>query len=168
MQKFFSKLLVALMILGCSTIAEAALTPKKGVIRVKLQPEVAAQIGNTPRMQTMGNVNTGITPFDASAQKVKVASIRRMIPYSAKDEAKLAEFGLNRWYEVTFDESITPEEASQIFSETPGVQIAHTIVPMQLVEGNGKFRIATAQEVAATASSAMPFNDPMLSQQWLC
>ena len=166
MQKFFSKLLVALMILGCSTIAEAALTPKKGVIRVKLQPEVAAQIGNTPRMQTMGNVNTGITPFDASAQKVKVASIRRMIPYSAKDEAKLAEFGLNRWYEVTFDESITPEEASQIFSETPGVQIAHTIVPMQLVEGNGKFRIATAQEVAATASSAMPFNDPMLSQQW--
>lgn len=166
MQKFFSKLLVALMLLGCSTIAEAALTPKKGVIRVKLQPEVAAQIGNTPRMQTMGNVNTGITPFDASAKKIKVASIRRMIPYSAKDEAQLAEFGLNRWYEVSFDESIAPEEASQIFSETPGVQIAHTIVPMQIVEGNGKFRVATAQEVAAKASSAMPFNDPMLSQQW--
>lgn len=166
MQKFFSKLLVALMMLGCSTIAEAALTPKKGVIRVKLQPEVAAQIGTAPRMQAMGNVNTGISPFDASAQKVKVASIRRMIPYSAKDEAQLAEFGLNRWYEVTFDESIAPEEASQIFSETPGVQIAHTIVPMQIVEGNGSFRVASTQDVKAASTAAMPFNDPMLSQQW--
>lgn len=97
MQKLISKVLAALIILGCSAFAEAAsTTPRKGVIRVKLQPEVAAQVGSAPRLTTMGNVATGITPFDAAAQKIKVASISRMIPYSAKDEAQLAEFGLNR------------------------------------------------------------------------
>lgn len=167
MQKITRFLLLCVIVMTCGIFAQAeALTPRKGVIRVKLQPEVAAQIGSKPRITTMGNVATGITPFDASAQKIKVASIRRMIPYSAKDEAQLAEFGLNRWYEITFDESIAPEQASQIFSETPGVQAAHTIVPMQLVEGNGGFRVATKSQIAAQSNTAMPFNDPMLSQQW--
>lgn len=167
MQKLFSKVLFSLLLLlGGSTFAEAAVTPRKGVIRVKLQPEVAAQIGNAPRMQTMGNVATGITPFDASAQKVKVASIRRVFPYSAKYEAQHAEFGLDRWYEITFDESIASEQASQIFSETPGVQIAHTIVPMEIVDGTIGFRRVTKSQLKAKSTSQMPFNDPMLSNQW--
>ena len=167
MQKFLSKVLMTLIILmGCSAFAEAASTPRKGVIRVKLQAEVAAQIGATPRMTTMGNVATGITPFDASAQKIKVASIRRVFPYSAKFEAQHAEFGLDRWYEISFDESINPEEASQIFRETPGVQAAHSMIPMQLVEGTEGFRTVSKPQMVTTSTSTMPFNDPYLADQW--
>lgn len=168
MQKILSRLLLSFMIMmTCSIFAQAeTLTPKKGVVRVKLQQEVATQMGPALRMKAAGNIATGIASFDVSAQKIKVASIRRIIPYSAKDEAQLAEFGLNRWYEITFDESIAPEQASQIFKETPGVQVAHTIVPMQLVEGNSGFRVATKSQISALSNTTMPFNDPMLSQQW--
>lgn len=167
MQKIFTKALLTLIILmGCGIAAEASMTPRKGVIRVKLQPEIAAQVGATPRMQTMGNVATGVSPFDAAAQKVKVASIRRVFPYSAKFEARHAEFGLDRWYEISFDESIAPEQASQIFSETPGVQIAHTIVPMQLVDGSSEFFRVSKSSIVPASTSTLPFNDPMLSAQW--
>ena len=167
MQKIFTRVLISLVILmGCSTFAEAAMTPRKGVLRVKLQPEVAAQIGNTPRMQTMGNVATGVSPFDASAQKVRVASIRRVFPYSAKYEARHAEFGLDRWFEITFDESIAPEQARQVFSETPGVQIAHTVIPMEIVDGSTGFRRVTKSQIVAASTGSLPFNDPMLANQW--
>lgn len=37
---------------------------------------------------------------------------------------------------------------------------------MQLVEGNTGFRTATKSQMVTMATSSMPFNDPMLSQQW--
>ena len=60
---------------GISFNAEAGTQPHKGVIRVKLQPEMALQLGQTPRMQTHGGVvTTGITPLDrASRAQIRAA-----------------------------------------------------------------------------------------------
>ena len=165
MQKLTFKLLLLLMlVVGGNVFAYAdAATQRKGVIRVKLQPEVALQLGNTPRMQTRGVLTTGIKTLDVSTKAVKATSIRRVFPYAPKFEAQRAKYGLDRWYEVTFDESVSTAEALSVFKKTAGVQSAHGIVPMELKE-NAKFRKATTLPKAT--STAMPFNDPRLSAQW--
>lgn len=149
-----------------STVAHAsAQTPLKGVVRVKLQPQVALQVGNAPRVQTNGVLSTGITPLDAASKEVGAKSIKRVFPYAPKFEAQMSKFGLDCWYEVTFDEKVDPQEAARVFRHTTGVQTANCKVPMVLLEGQGAFRTVSATS-DVVRSSEMPFNDPRLPQQW--
>lgn len=153
-----------MMTCGLFAYADATNTPLKGVIRVKLQPQVATEVGITPRVAEKGLFSTGVQALDISAQKIKAKSIRRVFPYSPKYESQMAEYGLDRWYEVTFDENINPHEAQHIFSQTAGVQVATCKTPMVLKEGNGTFQTVKAQ--STSRPSAMPFNDPRLPNQW--
>lgn len=166
MQKIFSRFLILLIIaVGSISIAHAqSLTPRKGVVRIKLQTEVAKSVGNKTFTATNGVLSTGVNTLDASARQVKAMSIRRVFPYSAQYETQMAQFGLDRWYEVTFDETINPKEAQRIFSQTAGVQLATCKVPMVLKE-NGLYKTAGTLS-AETRPSTMPFNDPRLSSQW--
>ena len=86
MQKlvYFVMLLAAMFCPAISRGADAVNAPKKGVIRVKLQPEVALKVGNAPLTQSRGAVTTGITPLDRAARDVKAVSIRPMLPYVQK------------------------------------------------------------------------------------
>lgn len=173
MRKCFQKWMLLLFLICSSTALSQAQTvnPRKGVLRVKLQPEVAAQIGIAPKMRTTsGIVTTGITPFDRASQKVKAVQMKRVFPYVEKFEAQRKEFGLDRWYEITFDEGINPTVAKQIYSTVPGVQIAENIVPMELIGGEGKYvKLTSAQKAMMNSralASNMPFNDPRLPDQW--
>jgi hypothetical protein len=66
----------------------SAQTPLKGVVRVKFQPQVALQIGNTPRVQSNGVLTLGITPLDAASSRIGAKSIKRVFPYAPKYEAQ--------------------------------------------------------------------------------
>ena len=134
MQKIFSRFLMLLVIAMSSVVIAQAqsLAPKKGVVRVKLQTEVAKSVGNKTITATNGVLSTGVQALDASVRQVKAMSFKRVFPYSAKYEDQMAQFGLDRWYEVTFDETINPKDAQRIFSQTAGVQVATCKVPMVL------------------------------------
>lgn len=169
MQKHLQKCLW-LLCLWVSTAMFAqtgVLEPTKGVLRVKLQPEVATQIGIAPVSTRSGIVATGIEPFDVASRKVKAMKMERVFPYVEKMEAKARKHGLHLWYEIRFDENVNPREAAQIFKSVPGITIAENIVPMELI-GNNEFALVSPEEIleASTRSSAMPFNDPLLSRQW--
>lgn len=146
------------------------MSPRKGVIRVKLQPEVAAQVGSTAKVRSKaGTLSTGVKLLDTSAERVKAVSIKRVFPYVAKFEERRKKYGLDRWYEVTFDESLSPEQAKNVFKNTAGVQIAELEIPMELKDGSkNKYRKLTAADIAkmGTPKTAMPFNDPRLGLQW--
>lgn len=166
MQKIFSRFLMLLVIAMSSVVIAQAqsLAPKKGVVRVKLQTEVAKSVGNKTITATNGVLSTGVQALDASVRQVKAMSFKRVFPYSAKYEDQMAQFGLDRWYEVTFDETINPKDAQRIFSQTAGVQVATCKVPMVLKE-NGTYKVAEPLSDEVRPSS-MPFNDPRLSSQW--
>ncbi len=165
MQRITLRLLLFLimMVIGGGFAYTQNTTPRKGVIRVKLQPEVALQVGKTPKVHTSGVLKTGVKPLDVSTKAIKALSIRRVFPYAPKNEAQRAKYGLDRWYEITFDESVSTAEAISRLKKTAGVQNAHGIVPMELKE-NATFRKVTSMPKAATTN--MPFNDPRLSAQW--
>lgn len=159
------KAIVAIVSLamGISLYAADA-KPARGVIRVKLQPEMALKVGNAPRMQSAGTLSVGVTPLDRAAKKVKAVKMRRMLPYAPKYEAQRAKYGLDRWYVVEFDETFDPAEARRIYAATPGIELSETIIPMELKEGSGKF--VKTEMPKFRAPMAMPFNDPRLPEQW--
>lgn len=165
MQKLALRLLLLLMVAVSSNVFAYAgdVTPKKGVIRVKLQPEVALQVGAAPKSLSSGGLKTGVKPLDASAKAIKAIGIRRVFPKAPKYEARMAKYGLDRWYEITFDENVSTAEAISTLKKTAGVQNVHGIVPMELKE-KATFRKVTSEPKAST--TAMPFNDPRLSSQW--
>ncbi len=141
-----------------------------GVVRVKLQREVALKINTMPQMASVGVQPTGITQFDRVNTKVKAVSMKRLIPYSPKFEARHQAAGLDLWYEIRFDETaVQPAEARALYSAVPGIQIAENVRPVKPIGGEA-FRVINPSELAkaktAVATSAAPFNDPLLNMQW--
>ena len=151
----------------------------EGRVRIKLQREVALRLEKAQlptengALKAAGKANyvhTGITQLDRVAQKVKAVSMKRVFPEAGKDEARHKQFGLDLWYDVTYNESsMTPAQVRNLYTQTAGVVYAQRIPIYQLVGGES-FR-TVSPTVAAAASgesrtSTMPFNDPLLSSQW--
>ena len=157
-------LFLIMMVIGGGFVYTQNATPRKGAIRVKLQPEVALKVEASLKKNTSKTLQTGIKLLDASITAIKAYKIRKVFPYAPKFEAQREKFGLDRWYEITFDESISTDRALSIFRNTIGVQSAHEIVPMEL-KGNTNFH-KIAPNTKTKTLTAMPFNDPYLSFQW--
>lgn len=146
--------------------ASSGLVP--GVVRVKLQREVASRISQGALPLSNGIVTTGVTPLDRVNQKVKAVSMKRLIPYSPKFEEKHKAAGLDLWYEIRFsDEGIAPLQAGNLYKSVPGVQIAENVRPVSMIGGES-FRPVSPEEIArvSRAAATPPFDDPLLPQQW--
>ena len=148
---------------------------KEGVVRVKLQPEVASLLqrttlpdGTLQRKAKAQYVTTGVAQLDRVAQKVKAVRMKRVFPYAGKDEAKHQAAGLDLWYDVTYEaDGMTPAQARNLYRSAAGVQYAQR-VPVYQPHGGESFRPISAEAIARAkaASSTMPFDDPLLSAQW--
>lgn len=139
-----------------------------GVVRVKLQREVASRIAQRALPMNNGVVATGVTQLDRVNQKVKAVSMKRLIPYSPKFEKRHKAAGLDLWYEIRFEDAgVTPMQAKNLYKTVPGIQIAENVRPMKMVGGE-TFRPISPDDIAKAAKAAAtpPFNDPLLSQQW--
>ena len=154
-----------LMLASVLTVDAQSVEPTKGVVRVKLQTEVAAKVGKAQRKAANGRLSTGVNQLDAATQEIKAMSIRPMLPPNPKFAEQRAKYGLDRWYVVDFDENIPVEQARKILATTPGVEVSEAIVPMQLKEGNGPARVVAKSPAKATGASYI-FNDPRLPDQW--
>lgn len=139
-----------------------------GVVRVKLQREVASRISKAALPMSGGVVTTGVTPLDRANLKVKATGMKRLIPYSPKFEEKHKAAGLDLWYEIRYDGTkMSPLEARNLYKTVPGIQVAETVRPAKLIGGES-FRVLSSTEQArlAARSATLPFNDPLLGDQW--
>jgi len=56
-------------------------------------------------------------------------SMKRVFPYAGKDEEKHKAFGLDLWYDITYNnEAMTPAQARNLYRSTLGVQYAQRIL----------------------------------------
>ena len=171
MLKHLRKCMWLLCLLFSATLfaQTVSVDPVRGALRVKLQEEVATQFSARPFSTQNGIVATGITPFDNANQQVRAYSMSRVFPYSAKVEDKIRKYGLHLWYEIKFDENISPVEARQIFSKIPGVTIAENPIPLVSPDDKRKATYLNETEIRmmnTRSTSTMPFNDPLLPKQW--
>lgn len=66
MQKIISRFLMLLIVvMGSVAIAQAqSLTPREGVVRIKLQDDVAKSVGKSVRTATNGVLSTGVQSLE--------------------------------------------------------------------------------------------------------
>lgn len=145
----------------------------EGVVRVKLQREiadrmVAAKLPLSVKGTNRKYVQTGVTPLDRVNQKVKAVSMTRVFPYAGKNEAKHKAFGLDLWYDVHYEASgMKLAQARNLFRSAEGVSYAQRIPLYKPIGGERFLEVSpTAVARAAKAASTMPFNDPLLNDQW--
>ncbi len=183
MQNRLSRFCLALLTL-CSVHAAAQSTATdaqyaQGVVRVKLQPAIAQMVekAQLPTSATSSvitakagakYVTTGVRQLDAMASKVHAVSMKRVFPYAGKNEARHHQYGLDQWYDITFDNSeMTPLQVKNLYKSTVGIMCAQR-VPVYTISDSQKYRRITPAQIARAqkASATMPFNDPMLAAQW--
>jgi subtilisin family serine protease len=137
---------------------------KQGVVKVKFAPTMASSLSVMPKAmkgQKGQGLVTGISSFDQAAKQASAYGMKRLFPFDPKNEHKLRKHGLHLWYVVTIDESTDPKTAAVSFSQLSEVEFAEverekTLAPYAVEE----------YKPTASTSSAMPFNDPMLEDQW--
>ena len=156
-----------------STTQSAESNFVEGVVRVKLQREiadrmVAAKLPLSVKGTNRKYVQTGVTPLDRVNQKVKAVSMTRVFPYAGKNEAKHKAFGLDLWYDVHYEASgMKLAQARNLFRSAAGVSYAQRIPLYKPIGGERFLEVSPAAVArAAKAASTMPFNDPLLNDQW--
>lgn len=161
-----SMLAAAALVGGAPTnVYGEAVAATRGVVRVKLQPEVAQTVARAPRLNAPGGqVTSGVESLDNALNLISGVSIRPMLPPNPKFAEQRAKYGLDQWYIVNFDERLAPESVLESLADVAGVMNAEVVKPMELKEGNGAFHSATT--AAAKAPATYPFNDPRLPEQW--
>lgn len=153
-----------------STTQSAESNFVEGVVRVKLQREIAdrmiaAKLPLSVKGTNKKYVQTGVTPLDRVNQKVKAVSMTRVFPYAGKNEAKHKAFGLDLWYDVHYEASgMKLAQARNLFRSAEGVSYAQRI-PLYKPIGGERF-LEVSPAAVAKAASTMPFNDPLLNDQW--
>ena len=156
-----------------STTQSAESNFVEGVVRVKLQREIAdrmiaAKLPLSVKGTNKKYVQTGVTPLDRVNQKVKAVSMTRVFPYAGKNEAKHKAFGLDLWYDVHYEASgMKLAQARNLFRSAEGVSYAQRIPLYKPIGGERFLEVSPAAVAkAAKAASTMPFNDPLLNDQW--
>ena len=156
-----------------STTQSAESNFVEGVVRVKLQREiadrmVAAKLPLSVKGTSKKYVQTGVTPLDRVNQKVKAVSMTRVFPYAGQNEAKHKAFGLDLWYDVHYEASgMKLAQARNLFRSAEGVSYAQRIPLYKPIGGERFLEVSPAAVAkAAKAASTMPFNDPLLNDQW--
>lgn len=146
-----------------------------GHIRVKLKSGIP-----TPTIvkTRSGELSTGVENLDLSSLNIRAYRMERV--FHGKYEKLLHESGLDRWYDVYFDETVPTRSAVTEYTSLPEIEkveqvyeaqpIGATPIPEYLIPvmkisqmvANHRFALGTR----ADEEEVMPFNDPQLPEQW--
>lgn len=131
----------------------------KGVLRVKLTPEVGDNFSTT--RSNSGEFRSGSNDIDAYLKEIGATEMKRVFPYAGKYEERTRREGLHLWYDINFDENKTVTRAATDAKSISGIDIVEEVLRPSLP----KIKFLPAPDMV-TRSSGEPFNDPYLSAQW--
>ncbi len=159
------RILVAGLLALCS-LSAIAQTPfakgvRKGMVKVKFTPTMTTSLSQLQVSARSNQLTTGMASFDAAAKSTKATNMYRLFPFDAKNENKLRKHGLHLWYVVEIDETIDPTLAVAQFKQLKEVSLAEVDREKTLAPYAVKPYSPTANTLAT-----MPFNDPLLKDQW--
>jgi subtilisin family serine protease len=134
---------------------------RKGMLKVKFTPTAVTSLNSQPVNAKSGKLTTGLQAVDLVAAQVKATGMERLFPYDARFEAKLRKHGLHLWYTVKIDDTIDPKTAVAQFKQLKEV----TVAEVEREKSVAPYAIKTYTPGIST-SAALPFNDPLLKDQW--
>ena len=102
------------------------------------------------------------TAMSAAFGMMKANKVERLVLPSGKYEGALKEAGLDRWFVVTFDEEVALTDAFAIMNNVGGIETVEYSCQAEVFEApQGESPVYDF-----IRSGELPFDDPMLSQQW--
>jgi len=134
---------------------------KQGSVLVKFKPQLTGVLTNLNLNNVSGTLNTGIQTLDKVNTQLEATQMKRVFPFSAKNDAKHKKHGLHLWYEITFPASVSPMEAVAKYGVVSEISLAEPIREKSFKEGEIKY----APDMKSGTVSE-PFNDTYLVDQW--
>ena len=107
-------------------------------------------------------ISSGTSSF--SAEGIEITSLSPALPVRPKNLEAARKYGLDRWFRVTFDETIPVRTAAEKLSSSSEIQalqynsFIEPVRPEKVVPYEG--------EVITKAGTDMPFDDPYSVHQW--
>ncbi|TRX66535.1 S8 family serine peptidase [Carboxylicivirga sp. M1479] len=136
---------------------------QKGIIKVKLQPELQGIESKMKSARKTGVVVTGFERIDKLNSDVKAVEMKRLFPYSAKYDERHRKHSLHLWYVMEIDESLDSKEIAALYNALPEIQYAEP--EYEKVQRPIKATIVENTTVLKGTNNEV-FNDRYLPQQW--
>lgn len=137
----------------------------KGIIRVKFQPSMSAQLealhakpGNSMNKLATetGYLRTGIAGMDQLNANYNAAKMQRVFRHAGRFEQRHREAGLHLWYEIRYDARHQPTKVVEAYSQLSEVSIAEPVSERSII----------GYEKQEATSLATDPNDPNYDSQW--
>lgn len=146
----------------------------KGSLSIKLTPEmaqtVAAAQAQLPATRSGAVTRSGVGTIDDLLNEIGAEHFERVITYNPEWEAIYDETGINRWYNVSFDENADLGQIGSRFAALPGVTVVEYEVNPRYIRpmSEGRAIPASAALLSGTRETraATTMNDPLLRYQW--
>ncbi|MDD7456754.1 MAG: S8 family serine peptidase [Bacteroidales bacterium] len=139
--------------LGAARIPEGTAVPGKIVIKVNESTERNLILSQKGLVQ-MSSVPS---PMSAALSSIKATEVERLFPIDERYEKRTRREGMHLWMVVTFDETVDVGTAMSMMKDADGVE---------LVEYMPIAEMASAPQPFLKRESVLPFNDPLLINQW--
>lgn len=128
---------------------------EKGHIRIYVETTLAEQLAREGTDETASRSVSGLGTI----------RMKRTFPYAGKFEKRTQEAGLDRWYDVWFDESTPLTKAGLSLEAWPGVTVVEYL-PVTVRNFDNHAEIEEELPEASLTAETLLFNDPMLARQW--
>ena len=143
----------------------------KGVIRIKIENSLVKQFDELHKKKThttnkvtqceKGYVKTNIEALDAKNSEFSAKEYKRVFREAGKFEKRHREFGLHKWYEITFDSKTEVDQLVKEYNKIKEVDIAEAVPEMQLFDKDPHKK--TSKAIKSLTGGA---NDPRYDEQW--
>lgn len=142
-------------------IAEPSSDVIPGVLMLKVTEEVAERI--EAGVTRSGGTRSGIESIDDRLDQIGVNGFRRVFPSDPRFVEREREAGMHLWYYTTFDESVDVRLAAQNLSLDSHVAAVNFNNRLHNLDNS---TTPVAFSSTAADGSVLPYNDPLLEQQW--
>lgn len=135
----------------------------RGLLIFEVSEEAADQIAaNATRS---GGTRSGIEKIDNCFDRLRGVELQRVFPEDPLYEERHRAEGLHLWYYVAFDKEMNVMEVARALSMAGEIKRINLAYNITNYADSGEPAMSFAAE-ATRATGEMPFNDPMLPQQW--
>ncbi|MEW7278918.1 S8 family serine peptidase [Aquimarina sp. 2201CG1-2-11] len=182
-KQYYSIVVLLLLLLNITNVAaqQKFKTNSKGqyinTVCVKFKPDqtyrldkaMMASKNQSKKVKSKGDsyAKLGITGVDRIGEQLKVNSYRRVFRPAGKHEAKHRAHGLHLWYQITYDASVTTQDAIRQFKNSNTVEVAHELYEISPIEESAVITSTTATvQKSSVTNFITTANDPMYTDQW--
>ncbi|MDR0505753.1 MAG: S8 family serine peptidase [Dysgonamonadaceae bacterium] len=165
------------LIAGCTAdeIFETADTPEvaahvaepqyeQGYVRILVSEDLSGKVESVVRN---GKRQLDALAADDAVSQVKIRSMQRTFPYAGRFEERTRKAGLHLWYDVVFDGEIPLEDVQRNLLNVSGVRkVECRPVTARYWDDRVIEYVGESARNIAQSTTAAPFNDPRLSDQW--